>query len=154
MKSNIEVKPLVNFPSPSLPGYLGTYHEEETEAQKIARREKYMSTGIVKVDLLKPSVTIYIPYKVWDEIERNNKRIEYINEVREKAKRNPMYDNRFPEGSTPVRDIDQLLEDIEKIENNYVFESLDKPTTNSLHNQLQVIFDRFVNDYNSYTMYI
>lgn len=150
----IEITTLVKMPSPSLPGYIETYKEEETEAQKIARREKELSTSIIGVDLFKSSVKVTVPLVVEEEIERNAKRIEFIEEIREKGKRNPMYYNRFPVGSTPVRDVQRLIDDIEHITSMYVNEPITESTIQSMHWQLNGIFDRFVNDYNSYIMYI
>lgn len=150
----IEITTLVNLPSTSLPEYLGVYKEEETEAQKTARREKELSTSIIGVDLFKSSVTVTVPLIVEEEIERNAKRIEYIKEVREKAKRYPIYDNKFPEGNTPVRDVQRLIDDIEHITSMYVNEPITESTIQSLHWQLNGIFDRFVNDCDSYIMYI
>lgn len=150
----IEITTLVKLPSISLPGYIGTYKEEETEAQKTARREKELSTSIIGVDLFKSSVKVTVPLAVEDEIERNTKRIEYIEEIREKAKRNPIHDNRFPEGNTPVRDVQRLIDDIEHITSMYVNEPITESTIQSMHWQLNDIFDRFVNDHDSYIMYI
>lgn len=150
----IEITTLVKLPSISLPGYIGTYKEEETEAQKTARREKELSTSIIGVDLFKSSVKVTVPLAVEDEIERNTKRIEYIEEIREKAKRNPIHDNRFPEGNTPVRDVQRLIDDIEHITSMYVNEPITESTIQSMHWQLNGIFDRFVNDHDSYIMYI
>lgn len=150
----IEIATLVKLPSISLPGYIGTYKEEETEAQKTARREKELSTSIIGVDLFKSSVKVTVPLAVEDEIERNTKRIEYIEEIREKAKRNPIHDNRFPEGNTPVRDVQKLIDDIEHITSMYVNEPITESIIQSMHWQLNDIFDRFVNDHDSYIMYI
>lgn len=150
----IKITTLVKLPSTSLPGYIGTYKEEETEAQKTARREKELSTSIIGVDLFKSSVKVTVPLVVEEEIERNAKRVEYIEEIREKAKRNPMYDNRFPEGNTPVRDVQRLIDDIEHITSMYVNEPITESTIQSMHWQLNDIFDRFVNDRDSYIMYI
>ena len=150
----IEITTMVKMPSPSLPEYLGAYKEEETEAQKTARREKELSTSIIGVDLFKSSVTVTVPLVVEEEIERNAKRIEFIEEIREKAKRNPIHYNRFPEGSTPVRDVQRLIDDIEHITSMYVNEPITESTIQSLHWQLNGIFDRFVNDQHSYIMYI
>lgn len=150
----IEITTLVKLPSISLPGYIGTYKEEETEAQKTARREKELSTSIIGVDLFKSSVKVTVPLVVEEEIERNAKRIEYIEEIREKAKRNPIHDNRFPEGNTPVRDVQRLIDDIEHISSMYVNEPITESTIQSMHWQLNDIFDRFVNDHDSYIMYI
>lgn len=149
----IDVTPLKFIPI-SLPEYIGTYKEEETEAQKTARREKELSTSIIGVDLFKSSVKVTVPLVVEDEIERNTKRIEYIEEIREQAKRNPIHDNRFPEGNTAVRDVQRLIDDIEHITNMYVNEPITKSIIQSMHWQLNDIFDRFVNDRDSYIMYI
>lgn len=153
-QEQIEITTLVKLPSISLPGYIGTYKEEETEAQKTARREKELSTSIIGVDLFKSSVKVTVPLVVEDEIERNTKRIEYIEEIREKAKRNPIHDNRFPEGNTPVRDVQRLIDDIEHITSMYVNEPITESIIQSMHWQLNDIFDRFVNDHDSYIMYI
>ena len=149
----IDVTPLKFIPI-SLPGYIGTYKEEETEAQKTARREKELSTSIIGVDLFKSSVKVTVPLVVEDEIERNVKRIEYIEEIREKAKRNPMYDNRFPEGNTAVRDVQRLIDDIEHITSMYVNEPITESIIQSMHWRLNDIFDRFVNDRDSYITHI
>lgn len=135
----IDVTPL-KFILISLPGYIGTYKE--------------LSTSIIGVDLFKSSVKVTVPLVVEDEIERNAKRIEYIEEIREKAKRNPIHDNRFPEGNTPVRDVQRLIDDIEHITSMYVNEPITESTIQSMHWQLNGIFDRFVNDRDSYIMYI
>lgn len=148
----IDVTPLKFIPI-SLPGYIGTYNEEETEAQKTARREKELSTSIIGVDLFKSSVKVTVPLAVEDEIERNAKRIEYIEEIRESQKE-PYTDNRFPEGNTPVRDVQRLIDDIEHITSMYVNEPITKSIIQSMHWQLNDIFDRFVNDHDSYIMYI
>ena len=132
----IEITTLVKLPSISLPGYIGTYKEEETEAQKTARREKELSTSIIGVDLFKSSVKVTVPLVVEEEIERNAKRIEYIEEIREKAKRNPIHDNRFPEGNTPVRDVQRLIDDIEHISSMYVNEPITESTIQSMHWQI------------------
>ena len=152
-KKLFDVTPL-KFNQLSLPGYIGTYKEEETEAQKTARREKELSTSIIGVDLFKSSVKVTVPLVVEEEIERNAKRIEYIEEIREKAKRNPIHDNRFPEGNTPVRDVQRLIDDIEHITSMYVNEPITESIIQSMHWQLNGIFDRFVNDRDSYIMYI
>lgn len=153
-QGQIEITTLVKLPSISLPGYIGAYKEEETEAQKTARREKELSTSIIGVDLFKSSVKVTVPLVVEEEIERNAKRIEYIEEIREKAKRNPIHDNRFPEGNTPVRDVQRLIDDIEHITSMYVNEPITESTIQSMYWQLNGIFDRFVNDHDSYIMYI
>lgn len=150
----IEITTLVKMPSHSLSEYLEVDKEEETEAQKTARREKELSTSIIGVDLFKSSVKVTVPLAVEDEIERNAKRIEYIEEIRKKAKRTPIHDNRFPEGNTPVRDVQRLIDDIEHITSMYVNEPITKSIIQSMHWQLNDIYDRFVNDHDSYIMYI
>ena len=65
-----------------------------------------------------------------------------------------MYDNRFPEGNTPVRDVQRLIDDIEHITSMYVNEPITESIIQSMHWQLNDIFDRFINDHDSYIMYI
>lgn len=149
----LEVKETVHIPV-TLPEYLHAYQEEESEAEKIARREKYLSTDIVKVDLLKATATVDIPDSVLEEVERNNKRIEFIKEIREKAKRNPMYENRFPEGNTPVRDIQRLIDDLEEVKNRFVYEGMFRATTEALDMHLRMVFERFLRHDERYTTYI
>lgn len=116
--------------------------------------EERLSTDIVKVGLLKHSIKINIPEKIFEEIERNNKRIEYINEAREKANRIPC-ENRFPIGLTPVDDVPKFYSDLLDIENRFIGEVLNTTeTTHLMDEMLQGIFDRFLNHDPEYMKYI
>ena len=119
----------------------------------LVTEDERLSTDMVTVNLLKHSASIEIPVEVQEEIERNNKRIDYINEVRENQKRKP-WDNRFPVGNTPVKDVEKLDADIREVKQKFICDVLNSETIHALDSTLRSIFDRFLMDSPEYTKYI
>ena len=129
-----------------------TLEERYTEAQRIHEEEKRLSNAYVKIDLLKREATIKIPYEVRDLLERNEQKIEFIHEC-QKSK-DPRKNCRFPVGSTLVKDIDALIEDIDNVKDTFLNQQLNLETTTLMEQRLQLIFHRFMTDKNSYTKLI
>ena len=125
-----------------------------SEAEKIKRREKYLSTERVNVDLLKNTIKYNLPNSVWEEIDRALKKINYIEDIRVKYENRPDTNNRFPIGHTPVKDVYAFLTDIEKIENKYLNEVIEKPLTEAITMEINMLSERFVNDDFCYIKYI
>lgn len=143
--------------NPSM-GTLASYLQDNkcflSEAEKIKRREKYLSTERVNVDLLKNTIKYNLPNSVWEEIDMTLKKINYIEDIRIKYKNRPDTNNRFPIGCTPVKDVHAFLVDIEKIENKYLNEVIEKPLTEAITMEINMLSERFVNDDFCYIRYI
>ena len=109
----------------------------QSEAQRIARLEKKLSTKIVKVDYLKNSATIIFPENIIDAIELNNRRIEWIEEKNKKPSRR---------GTRPVyiKDVNRFIDDVNNISSNYVYDTMNVATTHALSQKLQYLFDMFL----------
>jgi hypothetical protein len=109
----------------------------QSEAQRITKIEKQLSTKIVKVDYLKNSANIIFPENIIDAIELNNRRIEWIEDKNKKPSRR---------GTRPVyiKDVNRFIDDVNNISSNYVYDMMDVATTHALSQKLQYIFDMFL----------
>ena len=109
----------------------------QSEAERIKKIEAQLSTKIVKVDYLKNSANIIFPDDVIDAIELNNRRIEWIEEKNKKPSRR---------GTRPVyiKDVNRLIDDVNNISSNYVYDMMNVATTHALSQKLQYIFDMFL----------
>jgi len=109
----------------------------QSEAERIKKIEDQLSTKIVKVDYLKNSANIIFPDDVIDAIELNNRRIEWIEEKNKKPSRR---------GTRPVyiKDVNRLIDDVNDISSNYVYDIMNVATTHALSQKLQYIFDMFL----------
>ena len=109
----------------------------QSEAQRITKIEKQLSTKIVKVDYLKNSANIIFPKNIIDAIELNNRRIEWIEDKNKKPSRR---------GTKPVciKDVNRFIDDVNNISSNYVYDMMNAATTHALSQKLQYIFDMFL----------
>ena len=109
----------------------------QSEAQRITKIEKQLSTKIVKVDYLKNSANIIFPENIIDAIELNNHRIEWIEDKNKKPSRR---------GTKPVciKDVNRFIDDVNNISSNYVYDMMNSATTHALSQKLQYIFDMFL----------
>ena len=109
----------------------------QSEAQRIARLEKKLSTKIVKVDYLKNSATIIFPENIIDAIELNNRRIEWIKNKNKKPLRRGTR-------SVCIKDVNRFIDDANNIYSNYVYKMMSASTIHSLSQSLQYLFDMFL----------
>ena len=109
----------------------------QSEAQRITKLEKQLSTKIVKVDYLKNSATIIFPENIIDAIELNNRRIEWIEDKNKKPS---------IRGTKPVciKDVNRFIDDANNISSNYVYDMMNVATTHALSQKLQYLFDMFL----------
>lgn len=125
---------------------------KERYIEELHEEEKRLSNGYVKIDLLKHEATIKVPDEVIDLLERNEKKIEFIQECLKS--KDPRKNCRFHLGQTPVKDIDALVDDINKVKNIFLHQQLNLVTTTLMEEKLKTIFHRFVTDDNSYIKFI
>ena len=109
----------------------------QSEAQRITKLEKQLSTKIVKVDYLKNSATIIFPENIIDAIELNNRRIEWIENKNKKQLRRGTR-------SVCIKDVNRFIDDVNNISSNYVYDTMNVATTHALSQKLQYLFDMFL----------
>lgn len=109
----------------------------QSEAQRIARLEKKLSTKIVKVDYLKNSATIIFPENIIDAIELNNRLIEWIKNKNKKSLRRGTR-------SVCIKDVNRFIDDANNIYSNYVYKMMSVATIHALSQSLQYLFDMFL----------
>ena len=109
----------------------------QSEAQRITKLEKQLSTKIVKVDYLKNSATIIFPENIIDAIELNNRRIEWI----ENKNKKPL---RRGTRSVCIKDVNRFIDDVHNIYSNYVYKMMSVATIHALSKSLQYLFDMFL----------
>ena len=109
----------------------------QSEAQRITKLEKQLSTKIVKVDYLKNSATIIFPENIIDAIELNNRRIEWI----ENKNKKPL---RRGTRSVCIKDVNRFIDDVHNIYSNYVYKMMSVSTIHALSQSLQYLFDMFL----------
>ena len=109
----------------------------QSEAQRITKLEKQLSTKIVKVDYLKNSANIIFPENIIDAIELNNRRIEWI----ENKNKKPL---RRGTRSVCIKDVNRFIDDVNNISSNYVYDTMNVATTHALSQKLQYLFDMFL----------
>ena len=109
----------------------------QSEAQRITKLEKQLSTKIVKVDYLKNSATIIFPENIIDAIELNNRRIEWI----ENKNKKPL---RRGTRSVCIKDVNRFIDDVHNIYSNYVYKMMSVATIHALSQNLQYLFDMFL----------
>lgn len=128
------------------------FGHEETEAEKIVKREKQLSTEHVKIDLLQAGAMLDIPQKVLDLIDMTERKINIIEEYRKS--KNPRKVEMFPIGHARVLDVENFVEDIKCLSDEYINSMITKEITETIEMRLQLIFDRFLNMDECYIKYI
>jgi hypothetical protein len=131
---------------------MGQFNHKETLAERTARRERELSKKYVKIDLLKAEALFDIPDKVIDLLYSNERKIDYIKEIRERGR--PSDTNRFPVGQTMVLDTDKLIEDINRVKSDFIDHPIDGITTTCMNTRLECIFENFLNYHGTYIKYI
>ena len=126
--------------------------KNETEAEKIVRRERELSTKHVIIDLLQQQATFVIPDRVLEMVEKEERKIGMIKEYRES--KDPNKNKRFPDGKIPVLDLNKLVEDIQNVKQTFLNEPITKITTTIMETKLQWIFEQFLNYSETYIKYI
>ena len=129
-----------------------TLRRRETLAEREVRREREMSTRHVKIDILRERAVVEIPDKVWELIELNERKLDFIKECRESG--NPNKERIFPVGCTMVLDTDKLFKDLEHLKNDFINEEMTAMTTYQMETRLEWIFDEYLNYHETYTKYI
>lgn len=122
---------------------------EETELERIEKRNKRLSTDNVKVECQNGKININFPQEVLDEIDRIEKRNETIKEFRE----TPKYHGIATVGHCLTKDIDAFLYDVKDVCDNYLNSVLDSTTVNMIDAELKHLFNEFLHG-NRYSMYI
>lgn len=111
-----------------------------------------ISLDNVEANILDGSVAIQIPKLVNDEIERNKKCVDYINECRNSM--NPFRKSIFPIGSATILNVRQLFNDIQDITNNFMHLQLTQENIESMNAQLDEVYSQFLNYNKKYITHI
>lgn len=114
--------------------------EIESEAERLSKLEKRISTDIVKADLLNSKLTIVLPIKLVKEIDKEIRNQKFIYECRKK----PTGKLRFPKGCTAVRNFWRFEDALRTLYNKYLFEPINKETIDMIDLQIQILSDKFI----------
>lgn len=122
----------------------------ESEAERIVRLEKQLSTDLIKPDLLNCSIKIKLPEDLIKEIDREINKQIYVYERR----KSEFGRNQFPEGSVKIRNVWGLIDVLQQIYSSFLYELIDKPNIELMDYQIRIIIDKFIHFDNMFIDFI